>query len=195
MRNWSIARTRHTWRLFLEYCNGGDLVSMVAAIKQGGARRHPDTWEDHSAITKFTPEPFAWHVFSCLARAGSLMQDGGLDDSATHGWDMIIHRDLKLGNIFLTEPGDRFEGYPQPKVGDFGLSLFDPEGRGRDPRDIRIMGTPYHMPAEQLRQLYDANGNVRSMNTKTNVWGIGKPGLFEVTPSGNRSILTRVQES
>ena len=66
----------------------------------------------------------------------------------------IIHRDLKLGNLFLN---DKME----IKIGDFGLATkleFDGE------RKRTICGTPNYIAPEVLKKKYDE---------KCDIWSIG----------------------
>ena len=81
----------------------------------------------------------------------------------------IIHRDLKLANLFLTSSTDK---RALVKVIDFGLSRpIDPESR-RITKDMSIMGTPSYMSPEQLRAGAD-------VDTRTDLWALGVV-LFEL---------------
>ncbi|WP_224245436.1 protein kinase domain-containing protein [Hyalangium gracile] len=55
----------------------------------------------------------------------------------------VIHRDLKLGNIFLA----RLDGEEVVKVLDFGLALMD----AGEPQQSEVAGTPRYMSPEQMR--------------------------------------------
>jgi hypothetical protein len=47
----------------------------------------------------FRMQPFVWNVFEDLVIAGLLLERGDLDPIAVApGWDLIVHRDIKLGN-------------------------------------------------------------------------------------------------
>jgi serine/threonine protein kinase len=67
----------------------------------------------------------------------------------------LVHRDLKPGNIFLTQLAEPF---PTAKVLDFGLSIFNEENDER-PDEVTdlltavgtVVGTPRYMSPEQVR--------------------------------------------
>jgi serine/threonine-protein kinase len=81
----------------------------------------------------------------------------------------VVHRDLKLENIFLARVGDKMV----PKVLDFGISRISD-----DPFEARLtgtqvaMGTPLYMSPEQIRGL-------RFVDARSDVWSIGVM-LFEM---------------
>ena len=81
----------------------------------------------------------------------------------------IIHRDLKLANLFLTSSPDK---RAMVKVIDFGLSKpIDPDSR-KITKDLTLMGTPAYMSPEQLRSAAD-------IDTRTDLWALGIV-LFEL---------------
>ena len=78
----------------------------------------------------------------------------------------IVHRDLKLGNLFLTK---RVDGSPLVKVLDFGVSKVsaDPAGRDMSLTESRAMlGSPHYMSPEQIR-------SSRNVDNRTDVWALG----------------------
>ncbi|WP_437933572.1 serine/threonine-protein kinase [Sorangium sp. So ce341] len=80
----------------------------------------------------------------------------------------IVHRDLKLTNLFLTAYAD---GSPLVKVLDFGLSkLIAPDlGGGLEPSltlTSVIVGSPHTMSPEQIRSLKHADA-------RTDIWALG----------------------
>ena len=78
----------------------------------------------------------------------------------------IVHRDLKLANIFLTT---RSDGSPLIKVLDFGLSkwLLPEVGveEGLTMTNL-IIGSPHYMSPEQIRSL-------KHVDTRTDIWALG----------------------
>lgn len=83
--------TREVFRLYMEYCNGGDLFNKV-----------DDRWLPNNTY-KAPSEELVWRVFSCLAKAMLLLGDGteNLLPAATPSWSgelPIIHLDVKSDN-------------------------------------------------------------------------------------------------
>jgi len=79
----------------------------------------------------------------------------------------IIHRDLKLENLFVVR---RADGVMSVKVLDFGISkVTGTAGSGRDmgmTRTSTIMGSPVYMSPEQLH-------STRDVDTRTDIWALG----------------------
>jgi serine/threonine-protein kinase len=77
----------------------------------------------------------------------------------------IVHRDLKLSNLFLAK---RSNGGERVKVLDFGISKF--QGAEKAERDLtstgQVLGSPAYMSPEQLR-------DPRSVDTRTDIWSVG----------------------
>ncbi|MBN1204900.1 MAG: protein kinase [Myxococcaceae bacterium] len=73
----------------------------------------------------------------------------------------VIHRDLKLGNLFLARIG----GEEVVKVLDFGLALLD-SGAEAPTQDKEPMGTPRYMSPEQLR-------GQPGLDHRTDLWSLG----------------------
>jgi len=76
----------------------------------------------------------------------------------------IIHRDIKAGNLFLTEQGEI-------KLGDFGVSakLQHAQGRART-----FIGTPYWMAPEVIMCDPESPTSYNaSYNSKADIWSIG----------------------
>lgn len=184
LHNWRLRLGAQRADLYLEYCPYGDAFD---AVLHGDyySRRHSDRkdfpWIDYSRAgdIALVPEPFIWSTFLSLVMAGLLMERGSLeknpDDPQQQNWPVIVHRDLKLDNIFMGVPAtDRFRMYPQAKIADFGLSLMVPPN---DPRPIHSLfchGTPEHAPPEQHVALTDRHtGALVRQSTQSNVWGIG----------------------
>lgn len=93
---------------------------------------------------------------SSLAKAAQVMYKGSDAAASEGGWREVIHRDIKPGNVFLSEPsaaqGAAWPLYPAVKLADFGHSVetnaFDPPTN--NPRSYRsISGTAGFIPPEQ----------------------------------------------
>ncbi|OQN97055.1 hypothetical protein B0A48_16859 [Cryoendolithus antarcticus] len=119
-------------RCHLEYCPYGDPAGVMAThLKDGGA----------------FSEPFLWCLFSCLADAALLLQQGHLQ-RALQGWRVIVHRDIKPENIFLGPfSSHEYPLYPVPKLADSGLAyVVDP---AEDTTGLESRGTRNYLAPEQ----------------------------------------------
>lgn len=77
----------------------------------------------------------------------------------------IVHRDVKLGNLFLTRGA---AGVPIVKVLDFGLSKASPFGGGETgvTMSAAVLGSPRFMSPEQLQ-------DPRTVDGRTDIWSLG----------------------
>jgi polo-like kinase 1 len=92
----------------------------------------------------------------------------------------VIHRDLKLGNLFLNEN-------MEIKLGDFGLATkLEYEGEKKK----TICGTPNYIAPEIL----EGKGH----SYEVDIWSVGVimyVGCYAVTPSSSESLLSKLQRS
>jgi serine/threonine-protein kinase len=76
----------------------------------------------------------------------------------------IVHRDIKPGNLFLTE---RADGSPCVKVLDFGISKMSAgDASHAMTRTAAMMGSPVYMSPEQLN-------SARDVDARADVWSLG----------------------
>jgi serine/threonine-protein kinase len=77
----------------------------------------------------------------------------------------IIHRDLKLSNLFVTR---RPDGSERIKVIDFGIAkVVGPDASESSmTRTLEVMGSPTYMSPEQLN-------STRNVDVRTDVWALG----------------------
>ncbi|XP_058014049.1 serine/threonine-protein kinase TAO3 isoform X4 [Ahaetulla prasina] len=157
-----------------------DIIKEVRFLQQ---LKHPNTIEYKGCYLK---EHTAWLVMEyCLGSASDLLEvhkkplqeveiaaitDGALQGLAYLHSHYKIHRDIKAGNILLTEPG-------QVKLADFGsASIASPANS--------FVGTPYWMAPEVILAMDDGQ-----YDGKVDVWSLGitcielaerKPPLFNM---------------
>jgi serine/threonine-protein kinase len=76
----------------------------------------------------------------------------------------IIHRDLKLANLFLTH---RVGGKPWIKVLDFGIAkIADDQEQLHMTGTSAMLGTPFYMSPEQMR-------STKNVDARTDIWSLG----------------------
>jgi len=79
----------------------------------------------------------------------------------------IVHRDVKLANLFVTRT---HAGYPLIKVLDFGVSKVIAAGLGDSMSDMThtasMLGSPRFMSPEQMR-------DPRAVDARTDIWSLG----------------------
>uniref|UniRef100_A0A4W3HJ55 Serine/threonine-protein kinase TAO3 n=1 Tax=Callorhinchus milii TaxID=7868 RepID=A0A4W3HJ55_CALMI len=156
---------------------------IIKEVKFLGQLKHPNTIEYKGCYLK---EHTAWLVMEyCLGSASDLLEvhkkplqeveiaaitHGALQGLAYLHSHNLIHRDVKAGNILLTEPG-------QVKLADFGsASIISPANS--------FVGTPYWMAPEVILAMDEGQ-----YDGKVDVWSLGitsielaerKPPLFNM---------------
>lgn len=148
--------------ILLEYCSGGDLHDLTSAYRRSGVS---------------IPEPFLWHVFRQLSQALAFLHSGS---ATSHpGGYPLIHRDIKLENVLLTEKFVPDSPYPYPavKLADFGLAvLFQP---GKSNSDYKFDGgTPDWQPPEA--PVATPAGDVWSVGAIVHFLALGRPPIANV---------------
>lgn len=138
--------------LYMEYCGGGDLASIISTCKQTG---------------EYVPESMVWSVFTQLSLAlyrchynsdpppvGELFNCSE-SSSPPQPATVILHRDIKPDNVFL----DQFNSV---KLGDFGLAkILDQEHFMAN----TYVGTPYYMSPEVLLD--------KPFTPQSDIWSLG----------------------
>ena len=130
--------------VLMEYCAGGSLADCIQRTNQC-----------------LTEQEIGWVVVACLQGLAYL-----------HHHD-IVHRDIKAGNILLTDAA-------RVKIADLGVSK-----RILDPSSVRksVVGTPFWMSPEVITS--------SGYNTKADIWSLGitcielaegRPPLSELNP-------------
>ncbi|KAH8119449.1 Pkinase-domain-containing protein [Phellopilus nigrolimitatus] len=157
--------------ILMEYCDGGDLSSVIKQCSRSG---------------RPLPEDTVWSYFFQLLMAlqhchcpGSKSGEGGVAEAGKR--QQILHRDLKPENVFLS-------GGNMVKLGDFGLS----KALGQTSFANTYVGTPYYMSPELIQE--------KSYDTKSDIWSLGcliyelcalKPPFHEAQTHSELSMLIR----
>lgn len=149
--------------MFLEYASQGDLQELLG--------RHLEAGE-------LLPEAFILYVFRALIETCLIMQRGKAGRVLDKYWEQIVHRDLKLDNVFLGENSiTSFPAYPQVKLADFGIAIVtDPDDPANPSLYNRQTGTPGYLPPEQCAFSHPETGEAIDdfkLLSPCNVWGIG----------------------
>jgi serine/threonine protein kinase len=154
--NWRMSTKNRLLRIYTAFAPLGNMLQLVSQY---------DLAEEN------IPEPYLWHTFECLALAGILMERGDTDElehNPPSNWTPIVHRDLKLDNVFLDRPSEtRYCQYPTPKIADFGAAVHARTNPPREKAYYNDAGTPDNFPAEQHPTL-----NSRVVSSQSNVWGV-----------------------
>lgn len=143
----------HSVHLYMEYCDGGDLASIIRTCKETG---------------EYVPESLVWSFFTQLVLAlyrchyncdppppGDLFVSSDSNYNPPAPSTVILHRDIKPDNVFL----DQFNTV---KLGDFGLAkILDQEHFMAN----SYVGTPYYMSPEVLRD--------QPFTPQSDIWSLG----------------------
>ncbi|KAL7987344.1 hypothetical protein Chor_006263 [Crotalus horridus] len=145
-----IDRTNTTLYILMEYCEGGDLATLIAKCTK---ERHVKTLDYLECYVgsriHYLDEDFVLRVLTQLTLA--LKECHRRSD----GGHTVLHRDLKPANIFL-------DGKKNVKLGDFGLARI----LHHDTSFAKtFVGTPYYMSPEQINRM--------SYNEKSDIWSLG----------------------
>ena len=144
--------------IYMEYCDSGDLSQLIQYYKNYN-KQHPNN-------CKWIPEEIIWRVLvqvtlalwrchygeNCNNIKTIFNQfdkpDNFLKSMAGENEHIIIHRDIKPGNIFLTNVNNRNYDNLLVKLGDFGLAK---TLKSKNHFATTYVGTPYYMSPELLK--------------------------------------------
>lgn len=121
----------------------------------------------------FAPEAFMWRAFESLALAGLFMERGGVGPTPPGHWELIVHRDMKFGNVFLgLNSSDTWRGYPSVKLGDFGNCEVVPKDVVRASNAFPLRRYHHQSPEERTDHILDADAqgfeNPQRLTSRTN---------------------------
>lgn len=137
-RGFQVQDALRTYRITMDYAEGGDLFGFMEKFVLD--ERHPVGTTYRDADHPKIPCAFAWKLFDALVQAAIHI----------HVHD-IVHRDIKLNNVFFTaETGDEMGGWKvKPVLADFGMAL---------PVECQINGVTN--PIDFRRAVEDSNINL-----------------------------------
>ena len=142
-----IDRENTTLYIVMEYCEGGDLATLIKKCRK--ERYIVDkVWNSKTISSRtYIDEEVIWKIAAQLVLA--------LAEIHKRKDGVILHRDIKPGNIFL-------DSEKNVKLGDFGLARV----LGKDSLFANTyVGTPYYMSPEQI------SGS--PYNEKCDIWSFG----------------------
>lgn len=95
-RGHRLSMRKRKYRLYLDYCSGGDLRNAMAS--------HSRTWEpavEDNDDFPCLPEAFIWTAVKALATACLVLQNGTTVLEPIQNWKSITHLDIQLPNVLL----------------------------------------------------------------------------------------------
>ncbi|CAB4257187.1 similar to Saccharomyces cerevisiae YAR018C KIN3 Nonessential serine/threonine protein kinase [Maudiozyma barnettii] len=155
--SWDFDEQGQVLYLYMEYCSKGDLQKLIVHYK-----------EEH----KYMPEQTIWAILAQLLMALYRCHYGEdpaqlvtiydrMRPPSSHPRNVVIHRDLKPGNVFLTSSGSS-GSVGTIKLGDFGLA----KALGNSTQfATTYVGTPYYMSPEVLMD--------QPYSPLSDVWSLG----------------------
>ncbi|KAF2496833.1 kinase-like protein [Lophium mytilinum] len=161
---------QNTFLLYMDYAPGGDLWQIEKRARSN---------------SKQIPEMYLWIIFDALAEALYVLQNGHsaqfdangafIPQEPEPGWDSIVHRDIKPGNIFLGDVKPPYMGYLTPMLGDFGLaveSTDDEEFKG-GAGTRGWMAPELQISQEELLEKPTIEQDAVAIRDKTDIWALG----------------------
>ena len=182
LRTYQSGCANGVFYILMDLCEGGSADSLMAQ-KGGKLSLNLATWIILQVLSGLD------YVHNAAVTAevkGGLF--GGVKEMNFAG---VVHRDLKPGNIFLSNDGDR----PIAMVADFGMAkAFQAAGMTKMTKEGSAMGTPQFMPIQQAKDF-------RFSKPEVDVWAAAASYYHMLTgvfprnfKPGKNILLTLVQE-
>ncbi|KAH3898766.1 related to Serine/threonine-protein kinase KIN3 [Saccharomycodes ludwigii] len=147
--------------IYMEYCDGGDLSHLIRDFREKYKKKMPEylIWR---ILVQISLALWRCHYGLDYPHLNLIFDKVKKPESNNHD-AIVIHRDIKPGNIFLTNIKD---GYPfnevMAKLGDFGLAK---SLKSKNQFATTYVGTPYYMSPELLKD--------KPYSPLSDVWSLG----------------------
>jgi hypothetical protein len=123
MRSYRLLMVQRKYRLYLDFCGGGDLFHAMLG--------HEANWasEEDRNTDSFLPQGYIWYIIKALASACLVLRTGTTDEESVQGWKAITHMDWQLTNVLL-DFDQRGNVTMTEKEGS--------KGKGKQPAEVKV---------------------------------------------------------
>lgn len=187
-RGYRLMMHKRRYRLYLEYCSGGDLARTVSRVfhawdPEREGRGYPDLLqlsEDELSALPIIPEALVWYIFRSLVKAYMILHHGTTSHEETDpDWKPVTHLDVNFCNVFIRSEAAS-KGSPQIVLADFGMGFIN---RDSLPTEEVAEPLPSENPFERAWGMIHENHPIEhqfvtgdppfKLGEKSDVWKLG----------------------